>query len=71
MKATLDSYDGKVKDISVVESGSDISTSGVAITESDSDSSVDIQQARQWAEVKNSFLPHNTKHLRRVQDNSG
>jgi hypothetical protein len=54
-----------------VESGSDISTSEIAITESDSDSSVDIQQAWQWAEVKNSFLPHNTKHLRRVQDNSG
>jgi hypothetical protein len=44
-ESNSDSYDSKVKDISVVESGSDISTSEIAITESDSDSSVDIQQA--------------------------
>jgi hypothetical protein len=66
-----DSYDGKVKDISVVRSGSHSSTSEVATTESDSDSSVDIQQAQQWVQVKTSCQPHNTKHLRRAQDNSG
>jgi hypothetical protein len=39
---TLDSYDGEVEDISV-ESSNDPSTSEVEITDSDSDSCVDIQ----------------------------
>jgi hypothetical protein len=40
------------------------------ITNSDSDSSLDIQ-ALQWVEVKNSVLPHSTKNLRRTWDNLG
>jgi hypothetical protein len=70
-ESNSDSYHSTVEDFSVVGSGSDISTSEVAITDSDSDSSVDIQLARQWVEVTTSGLPHNTKHLRTAQDNSG
>jgi hypothetical protein len=44
MKATIDSYDVKVKDISVDEFGSDICMSEVEITDSDSVSFVGISQ---------------------------
>jgi hypothetical protein len=50
-----DSYGGEVHDISADEPRSDTSTSEVEITNSDSESSVDIQ-ALQWVEVKNSGL---------------
>jgi hypothetical protein len=42
-KRDCHSYDGEVEDISVDESGSDTSISEVEITDSDSDSSVDMQ----------------------------
>jgi hypothetical protein len=69
-KSNCDSYNGKVEDISVDGSRNDTSTSAVEITDSDSDSSVGIR-ALQWVEVKNSGLPHSTRHLRRAQDTSG
>jgi hypothetical protein len=64
-----DSYDGEVE-VSVNECSSDTSMSEAEITDSNSDSAVDIQQALQWVGVKTSGLPHNTKHLSRAQDNS-
>jgi hypothetical protein len=65
-----DSYGGEVEDISDDESGSDTSVSEAKITDSDSDSSVDIQ-AQKWVELKNSGLPNSTKHLSRAQDSPG
>jgi hypothetical protein len=65
-ESNCDSNDGEVEDVSVAESGSDgISTSEVEITDSESDSSVDIQ-GLQCVEVKNSGLPHSTKSLNRA-----
>jgi hypothetical protein len=59
-----------MEDISVDESRSDTAMLEVEITDSDLDSSVDIQ-ALQRVDVKNSGLPHSTKHLSRAHDNSG
>jgi hypothetical protein len=68
-ESNCDSYDGKVEDISVGESGSD-TLSEVEITDSDSDSSVDIQSL-QRTEVKNSGLPHSANNRSTARDNSG
>jgi hypothetical protein len=57
-----------VEGISVDQSGSSISLTEVKITESGSDSSVDIQ-ALQWVELKNLGLPYITNHLSRDCDN--
>lgn len=59
-----------VEDISVHESRNYTSMSEVESTDSDSDSAVDIH-GLQWVQVKNSGLPHNTKHSSRAWDNSG
>jgi hypothetical protein len=44
--------------------------SEIEITDSDSESSMGIQQAWQWMEVKISGQPHNTKHLSRAQEDN-
>jgi hypothetical protein len=68
-KSDCDSYDGEVEDISVDEYRSNTSMSKGEVTDSESDSSVDMQ-ALKW-EVKNSGLPHSIKHLGRTWDNWG
>jgi hypothetical protein len=60
-ESNCDSYDGKVEDISVDESGNNTFMSEVEITDSDSDSSIDTQ-AQQCVEVKTLGLPH-TKNI--------
>jgi hypothetical protein len=54
-----------VEDISVDKVVSDTSMTEAEATDSDSDSSVDIQTL-QWTEVKNSIVPHSTEHMSRA-----
>jgi hypothetical protein len=61
------SYDGEMEDISVDDPRSDFSTSKAEITDSHSESCVDIQ-AVQWVEMRNSGLPHSTESLSIAQD---
>jgi nicotinamide mononucleotide (NMN) deamidase PncC len=51
-----DSCNSKMEDISVDECDTDICVSVVGIRGSDSDSSFDMQQTREWLEVKTSGL---------------
>jgi hypothetical protein len=40
-------------------------------TDSDSGTSVDVQDTQHLVEVKTPGTPHNSEHLNRAQDNSG
>jgi hypothetical protein len=60
-----DSYDAKVKNISIAKYGSD-NVSEAEITDSDAGNSVRIQPT-QYVEIKNSGLPHSINNQSTAQ----